>query len=552
MKRIAITLISSLMVLVALSDEPINIVFIGNSITYGANLSDPTNTAPPVKTAKLVAQKTGRKVNYKNCGLSGSTTLNWLPGTSLYSRAESAAQEFQKEGGLLFFSMMLGTNDSAESGCTGSPVSPEDYMKNLKVIIQTLMAKFPEARFIVNYPLWYSPNTHNGAVYKEKGLARLQTYYPKITELVEIFQKSPKKQVWAGNIGVFEFFENQTGYFVAENGNSGVFYLHPNTTGGTKLAQFWTNSIVEHLEPLETSITDADQALVDSARLAVAGSFTVNSKSVKSAFKLLKKAQESDPATCQIFTNAVQGEKSSLDKLIDLKNDTYFETSSTGDTLVATPHFLEVDLKNDTVHQVLFTMQRRLDSGVTDVTNWQPNNMDVWGSNDREEWVRLNGLRDGFPTVNQKTMYVSPLLQFSKPYRYLRFVVHSTTGLEISKGGNICFNMAEFQIYAVNVIYAKSSYYTFNGMQDACDALTALCDAYQQKFSVGNPLTEEERAELKANLLKVETLQQDYATHIVAVTPNHPEEVYNLKGQKVPDNPTTGIYIQGNKKVVIP
>ena len=224
----------------------IGIVFIGNSITYGALLSSPSAQAPPVIAQRLLAEQTGKAVKAYNCGHSGSTTVDWLPGTNFLNEAITAANALHRYGSL-WFSIMLGTNDSAESGPNGSPVSTSTYRLNLMRIISTLMAQFPEAKILLNYPIWYSPNTHNGALYKEKGLARLQSYHPIIDNVVNFYQDAGKP-VYHGNKEAYTFFENNNAYFTPEAGNSGTFYLHPNQQGAAKLADFWANSIISILE----------------------------------------------------------------------------------------------------------------------------------------------------------------------------------------------------------------------------------------------------------------------------------------------------------------
>jgi len=226
--------------------EPVNIYFIGNSITYGAGLGDRGTQAPPVKCAAKVAEDTERPVFFQNGGVSGATTLDWLPKTSLFRNAVRSANDLTDNGGHLFFSIMLGTNDSAESGPNGSPVSPEDYGENLKTIVTKLHSTFPDALFIVNYPIWYSPNTHNGAVYMEAGLNRLKSYHPVIDQVVEELQ-GQGLQIFTGSKEAFGFFENHSEYFIAENGYDGVFYLHPNATGAEHLGHFWAESIVKYI-----------------------------------------------------------------------------------------------------------------------------------------------------------------------------------------------------------------------------------------------------------------------------------------------------------------
>ena len=236
--------------------DGIGVVFIGNSITYGAQLSSPREQAPPAVAQALLAERTGKPVKVRNCGHSGSTTVDWLPDTKFLNEAIKAAEEVQSAGSL-WFSIMLGTNDSAESGPNGSPVSVGSYRLNIMRIVSVLMARFPDAKILLNYPIWYSPNTHNGAVYKEKGLARLQSYHPVIEGVVNFYQ-SVGKPVYLGDKEAYTFFEDNNAYFNAEAGNSGTFYLHPNEIGAAKLAGFWVNSIVSVLDndPLTVNVAN--------------------------------------------------------------------------------------------------------------------------------------------------------------------------------------------------------------------------------------------------------------------------------------------------------
>lgn len=232
--------------LAAFDSASIGVVFVGNSITYGATLPSPSTQSPPVIAQQLLADQTGKTVKAVNCGHSGSTTVDWLPGTKFLNEAITAGKSLHRFGSL-WFNIMLGTNDSAETGPNGSPVSTSTYRLNLMRILGAIMTEFPDAKILLNYPIWYSPNTHNGALYKEKGLARLQSYHPIIEGVVDFYQ-SAGKPVYLGNKEAYTFFENNSSYFTAENGNSGVFYLHPNQQGAAKLADFWVNSIVNIIE----------------------------------------------------------------------------------------------------------------------------------------------------------------------------------------------------------------------------------------------------------------------------------------------------------------
>ena len=221
--------------------ENINLLFIGNSITAGATLSNAAQQAPPIVCRQLIEQATGITTNVYNGGHSGITTWGYLPGRTDFTRIVSNAKAFKKQnGGLVYISIMLGTNDSACTTTEGAPVSTDTYGKNIRTIIDSLIAAIPDCRILLNYPIWYSPNTHNGAMYLQEGLDRLRSYYPILDTIVEEYE-----QVYAGNRGVWEYFEDNKVLFTKEAGNSGNFFLHPNVVGAQRLAEIWAKSLLE-------------------------------------------------------------------------------------------------------------------------------------------------------------------------------------------------------------------------------------------------------------------------------------------------------------------
>jgi lysophospholipase L1-like esterase len=224
----------------------INIVFIGNSITYGGGLPQ----APPVICANyLKAKDYLGTVEFSNQGHSGYTTLDWLPGTKAFIAAEAAANAFTSQQAQLIFSIKIGTNDSAMKGPHGSPVSVEDYRTNLKNIIDQLLKDFPGCLVVIHHPLWYSPTTYNGSMYLQEGLDRLQTYIPVIDDLVKTYKTTNPKQVYIGDKKAFKYFKkNYLTDFTPENGKRGTFYLHPNPKGAVALGEFWGKAIAKILK----------------------------------------------------------------------------------------------------------------------------------------------------------------------------------------------------------------------------------------------------------------------------------------------------------------
>jgi sialate O-acetylesterase len=225
----------------------VNIVFIGDSITAGAGLAAPDSQAPPVVSVEwLRKHEPGMSVFFSNEGKSGHTTVDALPVTrSDFPAIEQAAAQLQgRHGGRLIFSIMLGTNDSAMDGPLGSPVSPEDYRKNLASIIERLLEDYPRCTIILNRPIWYSPNTYNASRYLAEGLRRLQSYFPAIDALVAQYHRTHPHQVLRGDTQAYNYFrQNYHADLIPEDGQQGTFYLHPNPQGAEMLGHFWGAAI---------------------------------------------------------------------------------------------------------------------------------------------------------------------------------------------------------------------------------------------------------------------------------------------------------------------
>lgn len=225
-----------------------NVVFIGNSITQGALLAAPATEAPPVRMIEWLRQQPGMgRIEYSNQGVSGSTTVDFLPASqTLFPKVKQAAGDLMQQNpkAALLFSVMLGTNDSAIKGPNGSPVSPQQYYTNVKVIIDELLSAYPKAKFVLHRPVWYSPNTYNGAMYLREGLRRLESYYPQLQSLVSQYELKNPNQVYMGDADAFDYFKaNYQTDVIPEEGNAGTFYLHPNKKGAEKLGEYWGMAI---------------------------------------------------------------------------------------------------------------------------------------------------------------------------------------------------------------------------------------------------------------------------------------------------------------------
>ncbi len=226
--------------------QKLAIVFIGNSITIGSGgdggFPPPTHAVNYLKNKKNI-----KEVSYINIGKSGSTTVDWLPETStLFLNAIKAADSLSKQQGhQLLFSIKLGTNDSAMEGPNGSPVSAEKYKNNIKIIINTLLDQYPNAKIVLQNPIWYSTNTYNRSKYLSEGLERLNSYIPELEKIVLEYQTSNSGKVFSGDTKAYRYFKKHKGLYKDEKGQQGIFHLHPNQAGTEKLGIYWGKAILK-------------------------------------------------------------------------------------------------------------------------------------------------------------------------------------------------------------------------------------------------------------------------------------------------------------------
>lgn len=251
MKRVILSLFVTLVACGAWAKSPADrachLIFVGNSITEGVLHADKSKTAPPVVAAEFVGRMTSGEVHFRNCGRSGATTVDFLPGRGAdFRRVEQAVAELREMNASapVVVSIMLGTNDSASSGPTGAPVSNEDYAHNLETIMARIRELCPGVIFVLQRPIWYSANTYNGARYLVEGQKRLEGYTGVLLSLAGKYD-----DVYMGDQSGYDYFrDHHEKYCFAENGLAGVFYLHPNEKGARKLGKRWARAIVESLQ----------------------------------------------------------------------------------------------------------------------------------------------------------------------------------------------------------------------------------------------------------------------------------------------------------------
>lgn len=239
-----------------LAQHSANIVFIGNSITYGALHQQPELTAPPVQCARWMAQQEGMDtVYFRNCGRSGRTTYHFLPNPddvvpagdkTYFGDVVGKTRALVKEhpGLPLLFSIMLGTNDSVER-TRNSHTTPDDYARNLTIIIDSLLTLWPDAHVVLNKPIWYWPDfqTKGGSVASKQSLKRLDTYYKMFWKVVH---DSKPGHVHIGDDKAYKYFKKhwKTDIKEEKDARGHSYWLHPNEQGAKKLAQYWGQALL--------------------------------------------------------------------------------------------------------------------------------------------------------------------------------------------------------------------------------------------------------------------------------------------------------------------
>jgi lysophospholipase L1-like esterase len=227
------------------SSTILDLVYMGDSITAGSTLSLPLTQAPPVTSSAFLAGMYGiRNAFYANEGYSGFTTNSFLPTvntSSCYSNSVSAMTTLETaNAGTEVFSIMLGTNDSAQS------VTAAQVGTNLETIIGSLLASFPSAYVVINTPLLYSANQGNG--YSETGLEFLLTYYSEYPIVAAYESGLHPGHVFVGETDAPAFFAaSYVTELTAQSGTNGYYFIHPNQQGALDLGRLWANGIYKAL-----------------------------------------------------------------------------------------------------------------------------------------------------------------------------------------------------------------------------------------------------------------------------------------------------------------
>lgn len=256
----------------SLLSQDLCLVAVGDSITYGATSSNPGTIIAPTAVFYAIQslQRTYgfRNVLASNQGVSGKTTFDWRPASSLYTAAKTAMTTLVATaavGAMQVFSVMLGTNDSASQGtdngnsASGTVIigalTPAQYVANTQTLINQLLTDFPSAKIVVHLAPYYSPNTHNGATYEQAGLSTLWSYRAPLIAAIAAYKLTAPGHVFLGDTTAWDYFKvNYATELTGEGGTDGTFHLHPSSTasangyvGTESIGTMWGQAIASAL-----------------------------------------------------------------------------------------------------------------------------------------------------------------------------------------------------------------------------------------------------------------------------------------------------------------
>jgi lysophospholipase L1-like esterase len=134
----------------------IRIVCIGDSITEGVGVSEPTQYAYPAQLERWL----WKDVLVENLGKSGKTMRDDLADsymkTGSYKRVLQLAEETD------VFTVMLGTNDGNRIGTGWSAEDSAAYKRDFEVLLRSISEKNPNARFVImNCPTTFRDAAQN-------------------------------------------------------------------------------------------------------------------------------------------------------------------------------------------------------------------------------------------------------------------------------------------------------------------------------------------------------------------------------------------------------
>ena len=240
-----------------------------------------------------------------------------------------------------------------------------------------------------------------------------------------------------------------------------------------------------------------------------------------------------------LWSNAPDPTEGSIAYLVDgIKNDAnrFFHTNWHNVTTNEGYHYIEVDLGNENIFSAfkLYYNTRNTTSGMD-----FPDEIVVMGSNNKENYEKINGFSENLPQVSNKE-YNSDIFSCNRSFRYLRFKVIAE---------RTYWHMGEFTLYAISSKAKINEEYSSVKAEDVellYDLTTAAKRLYDNSF---------DNSELDSMYQRLNerytSLMESTGINDIRTTDCLNDTIYDLGGRKQEKKPKKGIYIMNGKKRLV-
>jgi hypothetical protein len=127
-----------------------------------------------------------------------------------------------------------------------SHTTPDDYVRNLVAIIDSLLTLWPDAHVVLNKPIWYTPDyvTKGGSIGSKQSQKLIGIYADRFRDVIS---RCKAGHVHLGDKDAYDYFKKnwKTDINEEKDARGKSYWLHPNEQGARKLAEYWGKAILQ-------------------------------------------------------------------------------------------------------------------------------------------------------------------------------------------------------------------------------------------------------------------------------------------------------------------
>ena len=240
-----------------------------------------------------------------------------------------------------------------------------------------------------------------------------------------------------------------------------------------------------------------------------------------------------------LWSNAPDPTEGSIAYLVDgIKNDanSFFHTNWHNVATNEGYHYIEVDLGDENIFSAfkLYYNTRNTTSGMD-----FPDEIVVMGSNNKENYEKINGFSENLPQVSNKE-YNSDIFSCNRSFRYIRFKVIAE---------RTYWHMGEFTLYAISSKANIKEEYSSVNAEDV-ELLYDLTAAAKKLYDNSFDNNELDNMYQRLNE-RYTSLMESTGINDIRTTDCLNDTIYDLGGRKQEKKPKKGIYIMNGKKRLV-